>query len=26
VRHYQPSKRVIDDGYRLVPLMKVVSK
>ena len=26
VRHYQPSKRVFDDGYRLVPLMKVVSK
>lgn len=22
VRHYQPSKRVFEDGYRLVPLMK----
>ena len=26
VRHYQPSKRVFDDDYRLVPLMKEVSK
>jgi hypothetical protein len=25
VRHYQPSKRVLDDDYRLVPLMKEVS-
>ena len=25
VRHYQPSKRVLEDDYRLVPLMKAVS-
>ncbi len=25
VRHYRPSKRVFEDDYRLVPLMKVVS-
>jgi len=25
VRHYQPSKRVLDDDYRLVPFMKEVS-
>ncbi|MCZ4409066.1 DUF1214 domain-containing protein [Cryomorphaceae bacterium 1068] len=25
VRHYQPSKRVLEDDYRLVPLMKTVS-
>tara|TARA_R110000787_G_scaffold41071_2_gene101570 strand:+ start:1002 stop:2105 length:1104 start_codon:yes stop_codon:yes gene_type:complete len=25
VRHYQPSKRVFDDDYRLIPFMKVVS-
>lgn len=25
VRHYQPSKRVFEDDYRLVPLMKEVS-
>lgn len=26
VRHYGPSKRVVEDGYRLVPLMTTVSK
>ena len=26
VRHYQPSKRVFEDDYRLVPFMKDVSK
>ena len=26
VRHYQPSKRVFEDDYRLVPFMKAVSK
>ena len=26
VRHYQPSKRVIEDNYRLVPLMKTVKE
>ena len=26
IRHYQASKRVIEDDYRLVPLMKAVSK
>ena len=26
VRHYQPSKKVSEDGYRLVPLMKEVTK
>jgi hypothetical protein len=26
VRHYQPSKRVLEDGYRLVPFLKPVSK
>ena len=26
VRHYMPSKKVSEDGYRLVPLMKAVSK
>lgn len=25
IRHYQPSKRVLEEGYRLVPLMKEVS-
>jgi hypothetical protein len=25
VRHYQPSKRVLEDGYRLVPLMNAMS-
>lgn len=26
VRHYQPSKRVIEEDYRLVPLLKMVSE
>jgi hypothetical protein len=26
VRHYQPSKRVLEDDYRLVPLLKEVGK
>jgi hypothetical protein len=26
VRHYQPSKKVLEDNYRLVPLMKEVTK
>jgi len=26
VRHYKPSKKVSEDGYRLVPLMKEVTK
>jgi hypothetical protein len=26
VRHYQPSKRVLEDDYRLVPLLKAVNK
>ena len=26
VRHYQPSKRVLNDNYRLVPMMQTVSK
>ena len=25
VRHYQPSKRVVKDGYRIVPFMKEVT-
>lgn len=25
IRHYQPSKRVLEEGYRLAPLMKEVS-
>ena len=25
VRHYQPSKRVVNDGYRIVPFMKEVT-
>jgi hypothetical protein len=25
VRHYQPSKKVLEDDYRLVPLMKTIS-
>lgn len=25
VRHYRPSKRVIEEGYRIVPLIKVIS-
>ena len=26
VRHYQPSKRVIEDDYRLIPMMMKISK
>jgi hypothetical protein len=26
VRHYQPSKKIIEEGYRLTPLIKEVSK
>jgi len=26
IRHYRPSKKVSEDGYRLIPLMKAVTK